>query len=316
MLSLAAAVFIRVTGKSPVEARRTFPVLGTFATVIVTAPEADIPGMFTTADSLLRHLDTQLGRFSDTGQLHVLNTTNSIPLGSELGELIILSDSLTRATSGFFDPSLGVLMVLWGFPLPDGVPDSSAIAEALAHTGWENTVFFQGDSVHTAGGSFLDFGAVAKGYAVDRTWETLMSMGAIECLVEVGGEIRCGGVTDRVWHIGVRHPRSENLAGILSIREGAMATSGDYECYFESEGVRYCHLLDGRTGFPSWNAAGATVVAATCAIADAVATAAAVAGPVEARAFPEDMYDSMIIITEEDNGRSEVHTFGEVPWGN
>lgn len=309
-------MFLRFTGEKPVEARRTFPVLGTFATVVITAPEADIQAMFFAADSLLRHLDTQLGRFSDTGQLHVLNTLHRFPLDSELGSLMLLSDSLVRATSGSFDPSLGALLVLWGFPVPEGVPDSADIYEALALTGWENTVLFRGDSVHTARGSLLDLGAVAKGYAVDRTWETLVGMGAIECLVEVGGEIRCGGSTERIWHIGVRHPRSENLAGVLSIRNGAAATSGDYECYFESEGIRYSHLLDRGTGFPSWKAAGATVVAATCAVADAMATAAAVAGPVEARAFPEDMYDSMIIITEEDNGRCEVHTFGEVPWGN
>jgi thiamine biosynthesis lipoprotein len=133
--------------------------------------------------------------------------------------------------------------------------------------------------------------------------------------VEVGGEVRCGSITGRQWNIGVRHPRNEDLAGILTVTDGAVATSGDYECFFIENEVRYSHLFDRRTGFPSHSAASATVLADNCTTADAMATAAAVAGPCEADAFPSDAYRSMVIITEDLNGICEIHQFGEVPWG-
>lgn len=314
-LTLAVALFFRFTAPKAVEARRTFPVLGTFATVIITADEQSLPSMMQSADSLLRHLDEELGRFSSTGELHTLNSSGSIRTSTELGTLVLLSDSIVSATSGYFDPSLGRLSLVWGFPEASAVPDSTLIQEALDYTGWDTRVSVGADQVTIETGTFMDFGAIAKGYAVDRTFLFLMDLGAEECLVEVGGEVRCGSTTGRIWNIGVNHPRG-NLAGGISITDGAVATSGDYECFFFQDSVRYCHLLDGKTGYPSSSAAGATVIAPDCATADAVATAAAVAGPVEAEKFSTDWYTGMIIITEEPDGHCEIHQFGEMPWGN
>ncbi|PIE53103.1 hypothetical protein CSA37_03110 [Candidatus Fermentibacteria bacterium] len=314
VISLAASLLFRFHQPSVVQEQKTFPVLGTFATVIITSEEENLPAMFHCADSLLRYLDRELGRFSYTGAVHDLNTENSASLDTELGHLILLSDTLFQATDGYFDPSLGLLVELWGFPEAGAVPDSSAIQEALQLTGWNRMVSVGIDSVYLQRGALLDFGAVAKGYAVDRTWELIMEMGAEECLVEAGGEIRCGSLTGRTWNVGVRHPREDSLAGIIAITQGAVATSGDYECFFIENGVRYSHLLNSSTGYPSIEAAGATVVADNCAAADGMATAAAVAGPIKAEGFSRELFQSMIIITEEYDGSCEVHEFGAVPW--
>lgn len=297
-----------------VEVSRTFPVLGTFATVIITVNQVDGQTLLFKADSLLAHLDTQLGRFSETGQLHNLNTTYGISATTELAELIRRSDTLTRATGNSFDPSLGALSQIWGFPEPGEVPDSTAIHLALVRTGWVARVHISADTITVDRNTVMDFGAIAKGHAVDRTYELLMEQGATECLVEVGGEVRCGSSTGRVWHIGVRHPRNERLAGILGMTSGAVATSGDYECFFIEDGIRYSHLLDSETGYPSGNSASATVIADDCATADAMATAAAVAGPRKAQNFPSEMYTGMIIITADENGNCETHEFGDIPW--
>jgi len=315
LVSLAVALVLRFTSQKVIEATRTFPVLGTFATVIITAEEESIPCMMQSADSLLQHMETQLGRFSSCGELYTLNLSGAIGTDTELGKLVSLSDSLVSATSGYFDPSLGRLSLLWGFPQATAVPDSAMILEALAFTGWSTQVHIGTDSITLERGTFMDFGAVAKGYAVDRTYQFIRDAGAVECLVEVGGEVRCGSSTGRVWHIGVRHPREGVLAGTVSFSDGAVATSGDYECFFLQDGVRYSHLLDGTTGYPSWKTAGVTVLAADCATADAMATAAAVAGPQEAGNFSRECYTGMIIITEDPEGYCEIHTLGEVPWG-
>ncbi len=316
-VSLALAVGYRFTNRSDlVEVSRTFPVLGTFATVIVTIDPGDTQIAFHKADSLLTHLDTQLGRFSETGQLYHLNTTYGISAGSELADLIRRSDTLVRATNSSFDPTLGILSRIWGFPEPISVPDSTSVIDALSFTGWATRVHIDEDTITIEPGTEMDFGAIAKGHAVDRTFELLMDMGASECLVEVGGEVRCGSLTGRIWFIGVRHPRIENLSGVLAIESGAVATSGDYECFFIEDGTRYSHLLDSNTGFPSRNSLSATVFAGDCATADAMATAAAVAGPEEAALFPLTTYTGMLIITEDINLKdySIEHEFGVLPW--
>ncbi len=293
---------------------RTFPTLGTFATVIITVESESAQILLDKADSLLSYLDNQLGRFSEYGQLNDLNSSLCIPSGTELAELMQLSDVLVLATGNSFDPSLGALSVVWGFPEASEVPDSSIVMHALSYTGWNERVFFGEDSIFIEQNTVLDFGAIAKGYAVDRTYELLIELGATECLVEVGGEIRCGSSTGRIWHIGVRHPREDTLAGILELTAGAVATSGDYECYFYEDGIRYSHLLDSETGYPSGNSASATVVANDCATADAMATAAAVAGPVKAGMFAEETYTGMLIITADENDNCESFQFGELPW--
>ncbi|MCK5785334.1 MAG: FAD:protein FMN transferase [Candidatus Sabulitectum sp.] len=312
---LLAAGYRIINRTSTVEVSRTFPVLGTFATVIVTVDQTRssiLPGK---ADSLLNHLDTQLGRYSKSGQLFDLNTTFSIDANTELAGLIRISDTIVSATGNSFDPTLGALSEIWGFPQPETVPDPLLIQQALLFTGWDARVDINDDFITLEPGTVLDLGAIAKGHAVDRTYDLMMELGATECLVEVGGEVRCGSLTGRVWHVGVRHPRSERLAGILAITEGAVATSGDYECYFIEEGVRYSHLLDPETGFPSMNAASATVIADDCATADAMATAAVVAGPERAVDFHAEMYIGMLIITADRNDVCETHEFGDVPWG-
>lgn len=315
--SLILAVGYRfVTRPHTVQSSRTFPVLGTFATVIVMVEEDEAQLLYRKADSLLTYLDIQLGRFSESGQLHELNTTGglSTSTSSDLIRLILRSDTLVHATGNSFDPSMGILSEVWGFPDPAGVPDSGVIRQALAHTGWDLQVQINSDTITIQKNTILDFGAIAKGYAVDMTWELLMEMGAIECLVEVGGEVRCGSSTGRTWYIGVRHPRRESLAGILEMTSGAVATSGDYECFFIEEGIRYSHLLDTDTGYPSRRSASATVIAEDCTTADAMATAAAVAGPDMAQHFPADVYRGMIIITADENDDCETHEFGDIPW--
>lgn len=317
--SLILAVGYRfVTRSHTVQSSRTFPVLGTFATVIVTVEEEDAQLLFRKADSLLTCLDIQLGRFSESGQLHELNTTSGISTSSltssDLIRLILRSDTLVHATGNSFDPSMGILSEVWGFPEPTGVPDSGVIHQALEHTGWDLQVQINSDGITIQENTILDFGAIAKGYAVDQTWELLTEMGATECLVEVGGEVRCGSSTGRIWYIGVRHPRRETLAGILELTSGAVATSGDYECFFIEEGIRYSHLLDTDTGYPSRRSASATVIAEDCTTADAMATAAAVAGPDQARHFPADVYRGMIIFTADENDVCETHEFGDIPW--
>ena len=123
----------------------------------------------------------------------------------------------------------------------------------------------------------IDLGGIAKGYGVDRAVAALREWGITDGLVNVGGDLYALGssLDDDGWSVGIRSAEDPTrLAGSLMLRDRAVATSGDYEQYFEHGGRRYHHLLDPRTGAPRITAVHSlTVAAASCMAADAAATA-------------------------------------------
>jgi len=128
----------------------------------------------------------------------------------------------------------------------------------------------------------LDLGAAAKGYAVDRMVAVLEKFGVAAGLIDAGGDIRYWGEKPdgRPWVFGVQHPRyPERYIEVEDLGLAAIATSGDYEQYFEWEGKRYHHLLDPTTGYPARTCISATVWASTAMDADILSTAVFVLGP-------------------------------------
>ena len=307
------AVAIRLSRPRVTEARRTFPALGTFATVIVEAPgEIDHEAIISGVDSLLRRIETETGRFPGQGvwEMNMTRGAALSGLGPHSRSVIALSDSVFNATGGLFDPTTGALVEAWGFPDDPHMPGEAALEEALGATGWQ-LLEFRDDSILIPEGMKLDFGAVAKGYAVDRAYEYLLSRGARSCLVEVGGEVRCGG--ERLWRVAVRHPRNGGYYAVYEVRSGALATSGDYDCFLMQEGVRYSHLIDPFTGFSGTGAQSATVFAETCGRADAFATAAAVGGEEAVRGFDMSGVLGILLLTEDESGEVLPWSTGVLP---
>jgi len=210
-------------------------VLGTFATYIIIADADSARSILTSMDSLARHLDNELGIFGD-GELSALNRRGYalIPeLSSDLSYLLYRSFFISSITDSLFDPVMGVLMRTWGFPDDPHLPDSSEIISALACSCLKN-LRISGDTLFLERNAHIDLGAVAKGYTADRIFSFARDIGARAVLVEIGGEIRCGGDTEtaRIWKLAVRDPRGEGILETFELQHGAVATSGDYESYF------------------------------------------------------------------------------------
>ncbi|MCD4775784.1 MAG: FAD:protein FMN transferase [Candidatus Aegiribacteria sp.] len=306
--SLAAAVFLRAVVFSCdelLEMRKRTPVLGTFATYIVIAESEAAGTILSSMDSLARYLDNELGVFG-YGELSTLNMRGYVlipELSSDMKILLEKALFISSVTDSLFDPAMGVLVNTWGFPHAPRLPDSTEIDSAIALSGLKN-VSISGDTLYLVSGTNLDFGAIAKGYAADRIYSHSRSMGASAALVEIGGEIRCGGdaETGRLWRLAVRNPRGEDILEMLEIESGAVATSGDYESYFFDNGVRFCHILDPRTGYPESGVASVTVVSDDAAISDALATAISVGGIDTAASIPDSLFSLIIVITEDENG--------------
>jgi len=306
--SLVAAVLIRVFivhDDELLEMKNRTPVLGTFATYIVIADTEAANRILSSMDSLARHLDNELGVFGD-GELSRLNMTGYaiIPeLSSDMKYLLEEALFISSVTDSLFDPSMGVLVNTWGFPDDPRLPSQTEIDSALVLSGLEN-VRISGDTLHLESGTLLDFGAIAKGYTADRIYSHALNSGARAALVEIGGEIRCGGDTEtgRIWKLAIRNPRGEGILDLLEMESGAVATSGDYESYFLSDGVRFCHILDPRTGYPETGVASVTVVSDDAASADALATAISVGGIDTAESIPDSLFSLIIVIMQDESG--------------
>lgn len=202
--------------------------------------------------------------------------------------LITESMPLAQQTDNLYNPAIGKLIKLWQFHRHDDPdikpPAAEQIAALVAARPQLNNLHIDGIKMVSDNPQVeLNFGAFAKGYAVDHSLQHLREMGIHNAMLAVGGDVKAiGRHGDRNWRVGIKHPRLDGvLAGIELHDEEAISTSGDYERYFMYQGKRYHHILDPRTGYPAQGTQAVTVLHENSAIADMAATALFVAGPKE-----------------------------------
>ncbi len=194
-------------------------------------------------------------------------------------------------TDGAFDPTVGALTELWNVTGGGPVPSDEAIAGALGACGRKYVTVTDTGIEKSDASVKLDLGAVGKGYAAARICEYLTEKGAEWGIVSAGrtvgvfGEKPDGGA----WKIGVCDPRdTASVLGYLYVNGGYVSVSGDYERYFEENGVRYHHIMDPETGRPADSGLSSVVVLSpNGTAADALSTALFVMGKDKALAFYE-----------------------------
>jgi thiamine biosynthesis lipoprotein len=159
-------------------------------------------------------------------------------------------------------------------------PERAEINVLLAQAPSTQAIRIDGTSLWSANPAVqLDFGGIAKGYAVDLAIDRLWELGIKNAMVNAGGDLRAiGKHGDRPWHIGVRKPGGGVIGGIEGASDEAFFTSGNYERFRQDETDRYPHILDPRTGWPVEDIVSVTVIAGEGLLADAAATALVVAG--------------------------------------
>ncbi|KQP51480.1 FAD:protein FMN transferase [Methylobacterium sp. Leaf108] len=224
---------------------------------------------------------------------------NRAPAGSrhvlpdDLFRVLEAACAVARASRGAHDPTLGALVDLWGFGPPGPVaqpPDEAVIAAARARCGWRRLALDgENRSALQPGGLRLDLSGSAKGHAVDAISDLLAARGFAHHLVEIGGELRGRGLKpDRQpWWVALEAPAGTTET-VAALHDLAIATSGDHRRARDLGGRRIGHTLDGRTGRPlETGLTAATVLHASCLMADAWATAVMVLGPEHGRALAE-----------------------------
>ena len=172
-----------------------------------------------------------------------------------------------------------------------------AIDSALSLSGWKKIKLLDENKIIKKKKVGLNFGAIAKGYAVDRAIDVLKTLGIKEALVNAGGEI---SVIGNDWIVGIQHPREINsIIKKIKLDGFTVATSGDYEQYFEVDGNRYHHILDPKTGYPSTGLQSVTIINKSNAFADALATAVFVMGKENGIKLIESLDDTEAMIIDD-----------------
>ncbi|MBI1906584.1 MAG: FAD:protein FMN transferase [Rhodocyclales bacterium] len=178
-------------------------------------------------------------------------------VSDEMAARLIDAQRFAEAGDGLFDPALGGLIALWGFHSDEFVPrrpDPAALRAILdAHPRMADLVI-AGNRVTSRNPAVqIDLGGYAKGYALDRAVAILRERGINNALVNIGGNVMAlGSKGKQPWRLGIQHPREARPLATLPLYDGeAIGTSGDYQRYFELDGVRYSHILDPRSGEPA-----------------------------------------------------------------
>jgi len=202
----------------------------------------------------------------------------SVPIDGETVALLRYADQCFQLSGGRFDVTSGVLRRVWNFAAPTPrLPSAKEIADAQAFIGWPR-VEWDAKAIRLPRARMeIDFGGIGKEYAADRAATICVEQGVVHGLVNLGGDVRAiGGQPDgSPWRIGIRDPRAPERAIVgLDVFDGAVATSGDYERYFDLDGRRYCHILNPRTGAPVAHWRSVSVVAPLCVVAGSCATIA------------------------------------------
>ena len=265
------------------------------------------------AFSEFEHLDQTFSHYLPNSEVSGINQNagrNPSLVSDDVFAVLQRSIHFSKISKGTFDVTVGAISQLWDFTGEEPkIPDRDTIEENLEHVGYEKIrIDDEQHVVLSDSGMAIDFGGIAKGYAVDRAIHILKERGVTSSLVDAGGDIGLLGSkpNGEPWRIGIQHPRDmRKMIAVLEIDSGNVATSGDYERFFHQDGRRYHHILDPKTGWPAQGCMSATVLTNTAMDADMLATSIFVLGPDEGLAFIDSLPEVEGIILFEEDGRIE-----------
>ena len=234
---------------------------------------------------IFKEIDMSMSTYKKTSIISRVNNNNSVQLDDHFKNVFGFSKKMYKITGGRFDPSIGLLVNYWGFGPEKFVPDSKInpndqFTYLLSKTGFNRFEIID-NKLSRPMDSYIDFNAIAKGYAVDEVAEFLKNKQIDNFLVEIGGEINSSGINidkNKPWLVAIDMPRFDgdrSNYSSLELNNISLASSGTYRKFkIDSMGNRYAHIINPLTGYPTkTNILSVTVKASSCIEADAYATA-------------------------------------------
>lgn len=258
-----------------------------FGTTFNVTYQSDSDMTYSIKDAL-RKVDYSLSPFNKESVITAINDNKDVRPDKMFMDVFQMAMDVSRETEGAFDITVAPLVNAWGFGFKSGQKPTPQQVDSLKQIiGYQKILVDDGMVRKQDPRMMLDCSAIAKGYGADVVADVLRRHGVKNFMVEIGGEIVTSGVNpDRLpWKVGVIKPTDDSLSvshelqTILNVTDVAMATSGNYRNFYYEGGKKFAHTIDPQTGYPVQHSLlSATVLAKTCAIADAYATSFMVMG--------------------------------------
>lgn len=306
LLLVAGSIYV-ITREAPYKSA-SGKIFGTYYNIIYQSNN-DLHGDIKKA---MNKVDASLSTFNKQSTITAINENRDIEPDATFLQVFTLAQKISQDTEGAFDITVAPLVNAWGFGFKKGIPTDSATIDSLHRSvGYSSVSYANGKIVKEHPATMLDCSAIAKGFGCDEVARTLEAKGVTNYMVEIGGEIVAKGKNDKgkEWAIGINKPvddatgEEKGIQDIIRISNGAMATSGNYRNFRYIDGKKVAHTIDPRTGYPANHSLlSATVIAADCATADALATAFMVMGVEKALAYCErNSIDALFIYSDSTN---------------
>lgn len=299
------------------EKHLTGPTMGTIYNVkFVPVEGIDEQVLRQQIEQLLIDINRLMSTYINDSELSHFNQWKSVePFPMSEQTLVVLNEAkrLGALSAGLLDVTVGPLVNLWGFgpqARPEKIPTDELIKATQQKIGLDKLIVGPSWARKTEPSLYVDLSTIAKGYAVDQIAELLQTHKINNFLVEIGGEMRLGGmkITGLPWKLAIEKPETQqrSVQKIISVGNNAVATSGDYRNYYEQDGMRYSHLIDPSNGYPiRHNLVSVTVIHPSSMTADGLATALNIMGKEKALEMAETNNLAVFMITKEKGGFTE-----------
>lgn len=311
VLSGLGALFVGCTGfptqSDPVVVKRAQMHMGTLVTITsVARSEAAAQAAATAGFSEIHRLEQLLSTWIPTSELSQVNASASVKpvhVSPETMTVVLRAIQAGEMTDGGFNVAIGPAVEAWSVTDGQRIPTESELdalrplvaLQAVHADKREQTIFLE------KAGMRIDVGGIGKGYAADQAVEAMRKAGAVAGVVALSGDIKTFGRLPggKMFPVGIQHPREDgSVLAWIDLEDEAISTAGDYERFFERDGVRYHHILDPRTLQPARSCQSVTVIAREGVWADGLDTGIFVMGPERGMELVEQLPDVEAIIVD------------------
>jgi len=295
--------------------RRTLKLMGSRFDITLVAKDSTTANIFiddavneiTRIERLISSWDPN----SQTSKININAGVKPIKVDKELFDLIGRCKRISKLTNGAFDISFASLDQVWHF---DGTmtnkPTEEAIAQSVSKIGFDNIILdIKNHSVFLKlKGMKIGFGSIGKGYAADKVREMLINKGVSAGIINASGDLTTWGkqIDGQDWTVGITNPlNKDKVFSWFPVIDAAVATSGNYEKFVEFDGVKFSHIIDPRTGYPSTGLVSVTIFSKSAELCDALATSVFITGPDTGIDIANQLEGVECILVDEQN---KLHT--------
>jgi thiamine biosynthesis lipoprotein len=281
--------------------------MGTLVSITAVAPDKEAGHRAVQAGfDEIKRLERMLSTWVASSELSQVNDgagQHPVRVSPETFEVVAKSLEIARLTDGGFNIAVGPAVELWSVTERQYVPSNRELEGLRDLVDWasiqlnwdERSIFLP------RAGMRIDAGGIGKGYAADRAAMEMKRAGAQGGIVALSGDIKAFGALPKAggFPVGIKHPRHEGaLIAEIDLKDEAISTAGDYERFFERDGIRYHHILDPQTLQPARTCQSVTVIGKEGTLVDGLDTGIFVLGPERGMALVEQLPDVEAVIVD------------------